>query len=52
MADEVYQTNVYQSAKPFLSFRKVLSQMPVEKDELELFSFHTVSKGVVGEVRA
>lgn len=49
MADEVYQTNVYQSARPFVSFRSVLAHMPAQRDELELVSFHTVSKGIVGE---
>eukprot|EP00048_Salpingoeca_helianthica_P023030 m.21822 g.21822 ORF g.21822 m.21822 type:complete len:499 (-) comp8153_c1_seq1:43-1539(-) len=48
LADEVYQTNVYTPDRPFVSFRKVLATMP-ERDEVELISFHTVSKGVVGE---
>mmetsp|Transcript_17847 Transcript_17847/g.62970 ORF Transcript_17847/g.62970 Transcript_17847/m.62970 type:complete len:495 (-) Transcript_17847:183-1667(-) len=50
LADEVYQPNVYQSKRPFLSFKKVLAEMGgPESDSVELFSFHTVSKGYVGE---
>ncbi|RPB00536.1 PLP-dependent transferase [Choiromyces venosus 120613-1] len=51
MADEVYQTNVY-SGK-FHSFKKVLRNMqkasPGVYDHVELVSFHSVSKGMVGE---
>ena len=46
LADEVYQTNIYLN-KPWYSFRKVLSEMPEYK--VELFSFHSTSKGVIGE---
>lgn len=45
MADEVYQTNVYAST-PFLSFKRVASEM---KSKLQLVSFHSVSKGFLGE---
>jgi len=45
MADEVYQTNVYGST-PFTSFKKVAASM---KSEVVLVSFHSVSKGFVGE---
>ena len=48
LADEVYQTNVYLS-KPWYSFKKVLMEMPEYKDKVELFSFHSTSKGVIGE---
>eukprot|EP00835_Amoeboradix_gromovi_P005746 NODE_576_length_6549_cov_0.390078.p1 type:complete len:356 gc:universal NODE_576_length_6549_cov_0.390078:5494-4427(-) len=48
MADEVYQTNVY-SDKPWYSFKKVLAEMPEFSKEVELFSFHSTSKGVIGE---
>eukprot|EP00243_Klebsormidium_subtile_P002908 TRINITY_DN15936_c0_g1_i1.p1 TRINITY_DN15936_c0_g1~~TRINITY_DN15936_c0_g1_i1.p1 ORF type:complete len:490 (+),score=103.90 TRINITY_DN15936_c0_g1_i1:140-1609(+) len=50
LADEVYQVNVYQSKHPFVSFKKVLCEMgaPYSRS-LELFSFHTVSKGFTGE---
>lgn len=48
--DEVYQQNVYQDERPFVSSRKVLLDMggPISR-ELELISFHTVSKGFLGE---
>jgi len=49
MADEVYQNNVYVQSKPFVSFKKVLSETPECKNELELLSFHSTSKGLVGE---
>ncbi|XP_073315504.1 glutamate--glyoxylate aminotransferase 2 [Primulina huaijiensis] len=50
IGDEVYQQNVYQDERPFISSRKVLMDMgpPISK-ELELVSFHTVSKGYFGE---
>jgi len=48
MADEVYQTNIYQSEKPFVSFRKALLDHP-ELEGLELASFHSCSKGFLGE---
>eukprot|EP01125_Pyxidicula_operculata_P015300 TRINITY_DN5180_c0_g1_i1.p1 TRINITY_DN5180_c0_g1~~TRINITY_DN5180_c0_g1_i1.p1 ORF type:complete len:489 (-),score=124.51 TRINITY_DN5180_c0_g1_i1:116-1582(-) len=50
MADEVYQENVYvKQEKPFFSFKKVLYELPKEYHTLELASFHSVSKGFVGE---
>lgn len=48
MADEVYQTNVY-GKRPFVSFKKVVREMGDMGNKVELFSFHTVSKGVFGE---
>jgi glutamate--glyoxylate aminotransferase len=50
IADEVYQENIYNSAHPFFSARKLLGQMtePI-RSGLELVSFHTVSKGAYGE---
>ncbi|XP_022984955.1 glutamate--glyoxylate aminotransferase 2-like [Cucurbita maxima] len=50
LGDEVYQQNVYQDERPFISSRKVLLDMgpPISK-ELQLISFHTVSKGYWGE---
>eukprot|EP00455_Lapot_gusevi_P040989 TRINITY_DN4706_c0_g1_i1.p1 TRINITY_DN4706_c0_g1~~TRINITY_DN4706_c0_g1_i1.p1 ORF type:complete len:482 (+),score=171.06 TRINITY_DN4706_c0_g1_i1:57-1502(+) len=47
MADEVYQTNIYNSQRPFISFKKLVAQMGLT--DLELVSFHSVSKGFVGE---
>lgn len=50
LADEVYQTNVYEpDARPFHSFKKVLREMGPAYDEFELVSFHSVSKGMIGE---
>lgn len=46
LADEVYQKNVYVKNKPFVSFKKVVCEMG---SEVELASFHSVSKGVLGE---
>ncbi|KAK6160215.1 hypothetical protein DH2020_003596 [Rehmannia glutinosa] len=50
LADEVYQQNIYQDERPFISARKVLMNMgpPISK-ECQLVSFHTVSKGYWGE---
>lgn len=45
LADEVYQTNVY-STVPFTSFRKVVKDT---KSTVPLVSFHSVSKGFIGE---
>lgn len=50
LADEVYQENVYQDELPFVSAKKVLMTMGAPyKDNVELVSFHTVSKGSFGE---
>lgn len=46
LADEVYQKNVYNEEKPFVSFKRVVCEM---KSPVELASFHSVSKGVIGE---
>lgn len=49
-ADEVYQENIYNPSRPFISARKVLGQMQEPfHSNLELASFHTVSKGAYGE---
>ena len=51
MADEVYQTNVFQGA--FVSFKQVLRELqqaePGRFDAVELASLHSTSKGMVGE---
>ncbi|KAI8378502.1 pyridoxal phosphate-dependent transferase [Blakeslea trispora] len=50
LADEVYQTNIYQpERRPFHSFKKVLMSMGSEYANQELFSFHSTSKGMIGE---
>lgn len=56
-ADEVYQPNIYTSNRPFVSFKKVLCDLaasPSAADqaiakEVELASFHSISKGFSGE---
>ena len=48
LADEVYQRNIY-SEIPFTSFKKVLKDMGPKYDSVELFSFHSISKGMIGE---
>lgn len=49
LADEVYQDNIY-SDQPFVSARKVLADMGgAAAAETELLTFHTVSKGALGE---
>ncbi|KAJ5835740.1 hypothetical protein N7447_001766 [Penicillium robsamsonii] len=51
IADEVYQTNVFQGE--FVSFKKRLCQLQQEQpgkyDDVELVSLHSLSKGMVGE---
>merc|ERR1711971_11642 len=52
MADEVYQTNIYGADSKFVSFFKVLKQMEKEDaafKKVELVSYHSVSKGILGE---
>ncbi len=47
MADEVYQDNVYAIDGMFHSFAKVMHQLG--ESDITLFSFHSVSKGFMGE---
>ncbi|XP_036452510.1 alanine aminotransferase 2-like isoform X2 [Colossoma macropomum] len=50
MADEVYQSFVYGNGREFYSYKKVLSEMGSPySSNVELASFHTISKGVMGE---
>ena len=50
LADEVYQSNIYTSEVPFVSFRKVLAEMGEPyASSVELISMHSVSKGLLGE---
>ncbi|XP_071409826.1 alanine aminotransferase 2-like [Pithys albifrons albifrons] len=50
MADEVYQDNVYAEGSEFHAFKKVLMQMgPPYSESVELASFHSISKGYMGE---
>lgn len=46
LADEVYQVNVYDESKPFISFKQVVSEL---NSPVQLISFHSTSKGVFGE---
>ncbi|KAL3945834.1 MAG: hypothetical protein SGBAC_000106 [Bacillariaceae sp.] len=48
LADEVYQRNVYNPSKSFLSAKKIASETP-GCENLQLVSFHSTSKGVIGE---
>jgi alanine transaminase len=49
MADEVYQANIY-GDRPFISMKKTLRESdPLIANELELASFHSCSKGMLGE---
>jgi len=47
LADEVYQENIYLPGDEFSSFAKVLHQL--EAKDVSLFSFHSCSKGFLGE---
>jgi len=51
MADEVYQENVYVEHKPFVSFKKIVAEMS-DVGKVQLASFHSTSKGVLGECGA
>jgi aspartate/methionine/tyrosine aminotransferase len=48
LADEVYQENVYDDQCQFVSCKKAAGDTG-HLDEIELVSFHSVSKGVFGE---
>ncbi|WP_242341062.1 MULTISPECIES: aminotransferase class I/II-fold pyridoxal phosphate-dependent enzyme [Anaeromyxobacter] len=47
LADEVYQDNVYLPGDRFVSFASVLERLGLR--DVSLFSFHSVSKGYLGE---
>jgi alanine transaminase len=49
LADEVYQQNVFTDHKQFVSFKKVVANMPSPYNKTALFSFHSTSKGYSGE---
>jgi len=48
LADEVYQRNVYTPDKEFLSAKKVALETS-GCEHLQLISFHSTSKGLIGE---
>ncbi len=47
LADEVYQDNVYRPGARFVSFAKVQARLGFR--DVSLFSFHSTSKGYLGE---
>jgi aspartate/methionine/tyrosine aminotransferase len=47
LADEVYQENVYRPGDRFVSFARVAEKLGIR--DVSLFSFHSVSKGFLGE---
>nr|CAB3250828.1 alanine aminotransferase 2 [Phallusia mammillata] len=50
MSDEVYQDNVYAEGCAFHSFKRVLHELgPEYSENVELASFHSISKGYMGE---
>ncbi|XP_047445085.1 alanine aminotransferase 2-like [Mugil cephalus] len=50
LADEVYQGCVYGENSEFVSYKRVLAEMgPPLSDTVELASFHSASKGFMGE---
>ncbi|XP_034412092.1 alanine aminotransferase 1-like isoform X1 [Cyclopterus lumpus] len=50
LADEVYQDCVYGDNSEFVSYKRVLAEMgPPLSDTVELASFHSASKGFMGE---
>ena len=48
-ADEVYQDNIYGAGSQFHSFKKVLKDMGSVSDGFQMASFHSCSKGYMGE---
>lgn len=48
LADEVYQKNIYDDTKQFFSAKKVAIETP-GCENLQLISFHSTSKGLIGE---
>mmetsp|Transcript_6085 Transcript_6085/g.13275 ORF Transcript_6085/g.13275 Transcript_6085/m.13275 type:complete len:315 (-) Transcript_6085:21-965(-) len=48
LADEVYQRNIYNEKKEFVSAKKVAMETP-GCENLQLISFHSTSKGLIGE---
>jgi alanine transaminase len=48
LADEVYQENIY-TDKEFISVKKVSQEMGKPFSNLEIVSFHSASKGTLGE---
>jgi len=49
LADEVYQENIYKKGAKFVSFKKVIANLPKPYNSVDLFSFNSTSKGFLGE---
>ncbi|GKT32566.1 Probable alanine aminotransferase, mitochondrial [Aduncisulcus paluster] len=50
LADEVYQRNIYMPEEfPWVSFKKIVCDLGLDKKGFELCSVHSTSKGMVGE---
>jgi aspartate/methionine/tyrosine aminotransferase len=50
LADEVYQENVYDESAEFISCKRAAYECGLlDRDDIELISFHSTSKGVFGE---
>jgi aspartate/methionine/tyrosine aminotransferase len=50
LSDEVYQQNVYREGDEFFSSRRAADELGlIKNDAIQLCSFHSVSKGVMGE---
>ena len=49
IADEVYQENIYQDGVEFHSCKKVLRDLGMEYDDVQLISIHCAAKGYYGE---
>jgi len=49
LADEVYQENVYAEKKKFYSCRHAARDAGLDDGKVELVSFHSTSKGLLGE---
>lgn len=49
LSDEVYQENIYNPEQKFHSLKKVVRDLGKEYDDFEFISFHSTSKGLIGE---
>lgn len=50
LSDEVYQENVYREGDKFTSCRRAADELGlIKNDQIQLCSFHSTSKGVIGE---
>jgi len=47
--EQVYQDNVYEPKSKFYSFKRVMNEMGARYKNMELASFHSISKGYMGE---